>query len=191
MSFVAEEFNQHPMSKCLEVQITVIVCCYNAAGTVGDTLDTLLEQSHKELDILVIDDGSTDASVDVVHSKALRDPRVHIMSNDGNRGTAYTRMRGLTEARTDLVMFFDSDDLAEPELVSRLLGKLLEDDRTLASDAMLATSRTKEILVFSGLGRTVKRCFLISTQKTRCSLCHRLRSFTAGLHLRSVVTGRT
>lgn len=110
-----------------EVPVTIIVCCYNAVQTVAETLESLLSQSHNSLEVLVIDDGSTDGSMQVAQSVVLRDSRVRLICNEVNRGTAYTRMRGLTEAQTDLVMFFDSDDLAEPELVTRLLDKILED----------------------------------------------------------------
>lgn len=109
----------------------MIVCCYNAATTIRETLETLLAQGYVNQSILVVDDGSTDDSVAVVKRIADGDSRVRILCNDRNRGTAYTRMRGLTAAETDLVMFFDADDLAESDLVSRLVKKIQEDEKIL------------------------------------------------------------
>lgn len=119
------------LSAAVGVPVTIIVCCYNAAQTIVATLESLLSQTHNSLEVLVIDDGSTDGSIEIVESVVLRDSRVRLIRNEVNRGTAYTRMRGLTEAKTDLVLFFDSDDLALPELVSRLLSKKMEDSSIL------------------------------------------------------------
>lgn len=107
--------------------VTVIVCCYNAATTITETLETLLAQSYVNQTILVVDDGSTDDSLTAVKFIADRDSRVRILCNDYNRGIAYTRMRGLMAAETDWVMFFDADDLAEKELLAQLVEKIQED----------------------------------------------------------------
>jgi glycosyltransferase involved in cell wall biosynthesis len=63
----------------------------------------------------------------VLHDCATRDPRMRVLENPGNRGTAYTRQRGLNEARADLMMFVDADDIADPELVARLHKMLTSD----------------------------------------------------------------
>lgn len=108
-------------------QVTVIVCCFNAGTFIGETLATLLAQSYSSLTLLVIDDGSTDDSLETVRRVADCDSRVRLMCNDRNRGTAYTRMRGLVAAETNLVMFFDADDLASQDLLARLVVKFQED----------------------------------------------------------------
>jgi glycosyltransferase involved in cell wall biosynthesis len=111
--------------------VTVIVCCYNAAETIRESLESLLTQSHPSIHLLVIDDGSTDESAAIVQEVAAGAPNLRLLRNDGNRGTAYTRMRGLQEATTEFVMFFDSDDRAEPQLVATLLEKALSDEKIL------------------------------------------------------------
>jgi hypothetical protein len=65
----------------------------------------------------VIDDGSTDRSAERVSRAATADGRIRLLRNASNRGTAFSRQRGLEEARTDAVMFFDADDLAYPRLL--------------------------------------------------------------------------
>lgn len=112
--------------------LTVIICCYNAANTIEDTLNTLLEQSYSDFSILVIDDGSSDNSIAVVQRIASRDSRIRLLSNEINRGVAYTRMRGLLTADTDLVTYFDADDLADKCLLERLLNKLSESEKLIA-----------------------------------------------------------
>jgi glycosyltransferase involved in cell wall biosynthesis len=110
-----------------QTAVTVIVCCYNAAETVRESLQSVLAQSHPVIQVLVIDDGSTDDSASVVQQIAASASNVRLLRNDRNRGTAYTRMRGLQEATTEFVMFFDSDDRADPRLVALLLEKALTD----------------------------------------------------------------
>ena len=110
-----------------EPAVSVVVCCYNAALTIGETLDTLCAQTFANIDILTIDDGSRDDTAAVLRYYATRDTRVRVLQNTGNRGTAYTRQRGLEEARAPLVIFFDADDLALPTMIEILRANLLSD----------------------------------------------------------------
>ncbi|MCB2080982.1 MAG: glycosyltransferase family 2 protein [Novosphingobium sp.] len=100
--------------------ITVIVCCYNAAQTIEATLDSLNVQSFADYEILAIDDGSQDTTVRLLHDRASQHTHLRVLENTGNLGTAATRQRGLEEARAELVLFFDADDLALPNMLERL-----------------------------------------------------------------------
>lgn len=104
--------------------ITVIVCCYNAGQTIGRTLDSLSRQDFHGFEILAIDDGSQDDTLTVLHEHATQEPRLRVLANPGNQGTAFTRQRGLDEASAALLMFVDADDIADPRLVGRLHGVL-------------------------------------------------------------------
>ena len=107
--------------------VSVVLCCYNAADTVMRTLDSLCTQSFDKLEILAIDDGSQDTTARLLHDRASQHTNVRVLENTGNLGTAATRQRGLEEARADLVMFVDSDDIAHPDLVFRLYETLVAD----------------------------------------------------------------
>ncbi|MEH6587345.1 MAG: glycosyltransferase [Halioglobus sp.] len=107
--------------------VSIIVCCYNAAQTVPRTLESLRAQTFSDFEIVAIDDGSKDSTVAVLHDCATRDQRIRVLENHGNRGTAFTRQRGLEEACADLVMFVDADDIAEPALLTRLYETLIGD----------------------------------------------------------------
>lgn len=108
--------------------VSIIVCCYNSADTLPWTLRTLSAQSFPNFEIVAIDDGSRDDTRAVLEEYAKAEPRLRLLANAGNRGTAYSRQRGLDEARAGLVMFVDADDLAEPNLVERLHETLLSDN---------------------------------------------------------------
>ena len=107
--------------------ISVVVCCYNAAATVQRTLESLSAQSFADFEIVAIDDGSSDETVRLLQVYALRETRLRLLENPGNRGTAVTRQRGLDEAHAGLVMFVDADDIAAPTLIERLHETLTGD----------------------------------------------------------------
>ncbi|WP_339760461.1 glycosyltransferase family 2 protein [uncultured Hoeflea sp.] len=104
--------------------VTVIVCCYNAEGTIAETLRSLQDQTWPPQEILVIDDGSRDRSIEVVTCLKAADERIRIITTRPNRGTAFSRQLGLDEARTAAVMFLDADDLADPRLLE-MQGRVL------------------------------------------------------------------
>jgi glycosyltransferase involved in cell wall biosynthesis len=132
------------------LDVTIIVCCYNAERTIADTLDSLVRQTHPAREILVIDDGSTDRSAEIVASRAVKDARIRLLRNALNRGTAYSRQRGLNEAVCDAVLFFDADDLATPGILEKQ-ADLLTSDPSLLGVGCYATYFASDTLD-SGLG---------------------------------------
>jgi hypothetical protein len=87
--------------------ISVVIPNFNRAGLIGETLDNVLAQSRPPHEVIVVDDGSTDASIEVIESFA---PRVRLI-RQVNRGPGAARNRGLSEASGELIQFMDSDDL--------------------------------------------------------------------------------
>ncbi len=106
---------------------SVVICCYNAGETVARTLESLRAQDFSDFEILAIDDGSNDETLAVLRDYHGREPRLRILQNLGNCGTAYSRQQGLEEARAELLMFVDADDIADPALVGRLYKTLTAD----------------------------------------------------------------
>jgi glycosyltransferase involved in cell wall biosynthesis len=100
--------------------VSVIVTVYNGAAFVAAALDSALAQTHPEVEILVIDDGSTDDSARVLERFAAR---VTLM-RQANAGVCTTRNRALRMARGPYVAFLDYDDLWEPNFLARLVARL-------------------------------------------------------------------
>jgi glycosyltransferase involved in cell wall biosynthesis len=92
---------------------SVVVPAYNVAKTLSETLSALLEQTFEDFEIIVVDDGSTDATVKVAECYQ-GDPRVRIV-RQRNRGLAGARNSGIAAARGMFIGFCDADDLWEPE----------------------------------------------------------------------------
>jgi glycosyltransferase involved in cell wall biosynthesis len=103
--------------------VTVIVPAYNASLTIGATLDSIRAQTHTNLEVLVIDDGSTDDTAEVVLRYASMDRRIRLI-RQANEGVAAARNRGIAEARAEYLAPIDADDLWRPEKIERQLQAL-------------------------------------------------------------------
>ena len=86
--------------------VTVVIPCYNGAKVVGRCLSALELQTYTPLEVLLIDDASTDGTADVV----AKYPFVKLLRNETNRGVSYARNKGVEEARGKYIHFLDVDD---------------------------------------------------------------------------------
>jgi glycosyltransferase involved in cell wall biosynthesis len=91
-----------------EPQVTVIIPTYNRADLLPRALDSVLAQTFKDFEVLVIDDASTDNTSEVV--QGYQDDRVRYLCQEENRGVSAARNRGLREAQGEFIAFLDSDD---------------------------------------------------------------------------------
>ncbi len=92
------------------VKVSVLVAVYNAEDTITRCLDSLVAQTHRDVEILCVDDCSTDGSYDLLRKYASEDSRIKVFRQAENKGQAVARNRALDEATGDLVCFLDSDD---------------------------------------------------------------------------------
>jgi glycosyltransferase involved in cell wall biosynthesis len=102
--------------------VTVFMPVHNRAHLLGRAIESILAQSFRELEMLIIDDGSTDGSVAAV--RRYSDPRIRLLENGQNLGIARTRQRGLDEARGAYLAVLDSDDQAAPRRLERQVAFL-------------------------------------------------------------------
>lgn len=91
--------------------ISIIMPVYNTAPYLGRALDSVRRQTLKDLEILCIDDGSTDESATILKEYAARDPRIKLITHEENLGIAYTMNNGFYAARGETIGIVDSDDV--------------------------------------------------------------------------------
>jgi glycosyltransferase involved in cell wall biosynthesis len=103
-----------PSSDTSDPTVSVIVPAYNSAPFIEATLRSALDQTFRDLELIVVDDGSTDSTSDLVRRVAATDERVVLIQQE-NRGLAAARNRGIGIARGRLIAFLDNDDLWLPE----------------------------------------------------------------------------
>lgn len=101
----------------VEPLVSVIVPVYNGARFLPDSLGSIAAQTHRRLDIVVVDDGSTDESVAMIQTWATRDPRIRSIATN-HRGAEHARNAGVAAARGDFIAHLDQDDIAAPERLS-------------------------------------------------------------------------
>lgn len=101
-------------------RVSVIIPTYNRAGLIGRTIENIFEQTYKNIELIIVDDGSTDDTPSVL--KRYSD-RIRIVSQR-NAGPAVARNRGAQMARGELIAFQDSDDLWKPEKLARQVQML-------------------------------------------------------------------
>ena len=96
--------------------ISVIVPVYNCEQYLCDCIESILSQHYDNLELIIVDDGSTDSSLDVARRYAARDGRIKVLHQD-NSGPSGARNRGLDEATGEYVTFVDADDIIHPDYV--------------------------------------------------------------------------
>jgi glycosyltransferase involved in cell wall biosynthesis len=114
----------------------IVVPAYDVAAYLPACLDSVLASSHGELDVVVVDDGSPDASGEIAEQYAARDPRVRVVHID-NRGLGAARNEGLRHVRGDYVGFADSDDVVPPGAYAALVGSLERSGADLATGSIV------------------------------------------------------
>ncbi|WP_374440806.1 glycosyltransferase family 2 protein [Epilithonimonas sp.] len=116
--------NNHPL-------ISVIILCYNAERTLERCLASIVHQSYDNLEIILVDDGSTDNSSVIYEGFRDKDSRIKIFKQD-NSGVSKARNIGVKASAGDYVCFVDSDDWVEPDYCSELYQLLTEEKADIA-----------------------------------------------------------
>jgi len=99
--------------------VSVLIPAYNAAPWIGETLASVCAQTYKPIEIIVVDDGSTDETAAIV----TREPRVTLV-RQANRGPSAAMNRAFAESRGEFIEFLDADDLLAPEKIARQIALL-------------------------------------------------------------------
>ncbi|HEY2632911.1 MAG TPA: glycosyltransferase family 2 protein [Solirubrobacteraceae bacterium] len=104
--------------------MSVLIGAYNSASTLVRAIDAILSQTVAELELLVIDDGSTDSSLELAHAAVARDERVRVLEMGRNLGISRSLNEGLRAARAPFVAVQDADDYSEPNRLAVQLAVL-------------------------------------------------------------------
>jgi len=104
--------------------ISVIIPAYNAEKYLCESVNSALQQTHRDIEIIIIDDKSSDNTLSIASSLADHDRRVKILSNPQNLGVANARNAGIAAATGDYIAFLDADDIWVPDKLAKQLNKL-------------------------------------------------------------------
>lgn len=111
----------------MDNKISVIVPAYNIENYLTQTLDSILAQTYRNLEVIVVNDGSRDSTGSIIDRYAAKDNRVRAIHKE-NGGVTSARLRGVKEATGDWIGFVDGDDRIDPDMFERLLENALRAD---------------------------------------------------------------
>lgn len=117
--------------------VSVIVANYNGAAYLADAIRSIQQQTLRNLELIVSDDGSQDDSVAIVTRMMADDPRIRILRGDRNRGPAAARNAALAVANGTWIAVMDADDLMHPERLEKLVDWARRDGAELAADNLV------------------------------------------------------
>lgn len=104
-------------------QISVIIPVYNCEKYIEECIKSVLKQSYKDFELILVDDGSTDSSGQICEAYALKDKRIFVIHKENGGGAGEARNVGLSNASCPFVFFIDSDDWVEPSLFEKMMKK--------------------------------------------------------------------
>ncbi len=119
-----------------EALVSVITPVYNREDVLAECLDSILNQTHKNLEVLLIDDGSTDKTLGICGEYAEKDCRVRLIKAN-HSGASAARNLGLEKARGEWIFFLDSDDAVHPRTLEELLDALSKTGAKIGGTAVL------------------------------------------------------
>ncbi len=107
------------MMRACDLKVSIIVPGFNDQDYIARALQSCLGQTHRNTEIIAVDDGSTDGTCAAMQAQARLDPRLSVIALDGNSGTHNARRSGLEQSSGQLVIFLDGDDELAPEACAR------------------------------------------------------------------------
>lgn len=101
--------------------VSIIMAAYNAEKTIASSIESVISQSYKDWELIIINDCSNDRTIDIISRYAEQDNRIRIVNNTCNMGASRTRKAGLEQAKGEWIAILDSDDLWEQDKLRRQL----------------------------------------------------------------------
>jgi len=98
-------------------KVSVVMAVYNGEKYLREAVESILNQTYRDFEFVIVNDGSKDSSLDII--KSYNDPRIRLVINEKNMGLIFSLNRGLSEAKTDLIARMDADDISVPERLEK------------------------------------------------------------------------
>jgi teichuronic acid biosynthesis glycosyltransferase TuaG len=108
--------------------VSVIMPAYNSEAFISEAINSVISQTYKNWELLIIDDASTDSTRNIIQQFSEKDYRIHIFENATNLGTHQTRNKGIKAAQGEFIAFLDADDQWKPQKLEKQLKILSEDN---------------------------------------------------------------
>ena len=129
----------------MEPAITVLMPVFNGERFLGEAIESILNQTFADFELLIIDDGSTDKTIDIINS--YNDDRIRLIKNEKNLGISRSLNKGIDLARAGLIARMDADDISYPERLERQYNYLAaHSDCALLSTSARVVTEDKQLI---------------------------------------------
>ncbi len=108
------------------MKVSVVTPAYNSERFINQTITSVLNQTYKDWELIVIDDASLDNTIEIVNRFIKKHSNIRLLQNKTNCGAAISRNRGIREAKGDLIAFLDADDLWKPDKLEKQVAFIKE-----------------------------------------------------------------
>lgn len=162
------------MDKNTYMKLSIIVPVYNVKQYLDKCITSILDQSFKDFELILVDDGSTDGSGDVCETYAKSDSRVQVY-HQSNQGQAVARNFALRKANGEYIGFVDSDDWIQPEMYERLINAVQDKDVDIVVCKYQTVSEEEKVMNILGYEDSFVMDKIKAT--TEILLDHKMQSF--------------
>lgn len=137
------------------MKLSIIVPVYNVSAWLAETVDSILTQSFRDFELILVDDGATDGSGEICDRYAARDSRV-VVIHQKNAGVSAARNAGVAAAQGEYIGFTDSDDIIEADMYAVMMSLAEKHDADVVqcqhdrADTLNAAARSEEIRIMTG-----------------------------------------
>ena len=137
--------------------LSVIIPVYNSEKCLQRCLNSVIEQKYKDIEIICINDGSTDSSAEILDHYSKADSRVKVVHKQ-NEGVSVARNLGIKTATKPLITFVDSDDYIEPDMFLKMMERMQQDELDcVCCNARRILNKNRVLPIVSGFGTSVLR----------------------------------
>jgi teichuronic acid biosynthesis glycosyltransferase TuaG len=124
--------NKISIKNISEIRVSVVIPCFNCEKFIGKCLNSVLNQTHRDLEIIIIDDYSSDNTYSFLVDFAKKDSRIVLLKNSLNMGVSYSRNLGISNAKGDYLCFLDSDDVWDINKIEKQLIFMVNNNYSLS-----------------------------------------------------------
>ncbi len=117
--------------------VSVILPCYNSVDFIGEAIESIINQTYQNLEIIVIDDGSTDKSSNIIDVFASWENRIKVITNENNIGLIKSLNKGIELSSGEYIARMDADDISEPTRIEEEINYLIQHNLDIVSSAKI------------------------------------------------------
>ena len=126
------------------MKISIITSAFNSEKTIKKTIDSVIAQSFKDWEMIIVNDCSTDSTIDVINT--YTDSRIKLISHDINKGAGLARRTGLEHIKGEYMTFLDSDDYLKPDYLEKLITAILTYNVDIVSSGLICVDALGNVL---------------------------------------------